>query len=265
MKRSKLLALLGAAVLTVGTVGAALAEELKPGHQGITISWDENGDPVVEDGNGDPVDFGVNEAGDCLDEETGEPLAGEGEILIHFVQSPTDANSGTLDVDFDGATDINDQAQAGSQGAQLDWDVWATATGDSIVIVTANSSVGTGDKTLKISHLCVGEAPGDETTSTTSTETTSTETTSTETTSTETTTSFTSSQASTTDSSSSSSSETTSFSDSVSDSTTQPPTDTIGAGSTGQQSGGLWMLLAALGVLAGSVIVLAPSKAKNRD
>jgi hypothetical protein len=45
---------------------------------------------------------------------------------------------------------------------------------------------------------------------------------------------------------------------------TQPPTDTLGAGN-GQQSSGLWMLLAALGVLAGSVIVLAPSKAKSKE
>lgn len=74
---------------------------------------------------------------------------------------------------------------------------------------------------------------------------------------------FTSSQESTTDSQSSSSTDT--FTDSVSDSTTQPPSDTIGAGSTGQQSGSMWLLLAALGVLAGSVIVLAPSKAKNQD
>jgi hypothetical protein len=75
------------------------------------------------------------------------------------------------------------------------------------------------------------------------------------------TTSFESSEESTTDSVSS----TTSFSDSVSDTTSQPPTDTIGATGTGQQSGGLWMLLAVLGVLAGSVIVLAPSKAKSND
>lgn len=81
------------------------------------------------------------------------------------------------------------------------------------------------------------------------------------------TTSFESSEESTTDSqsSSSSSSSTTSFSDSVSDSTTQPPTDTIGNTGSGQQSSGLWMLLAVLGVLAGSVIVLAPSKAKSQD
>ena len=46
--------------------------------------------------------------------------------------------------------------------------------------------------------------------------------------------------------------------------TTQPPTDTIGNTGSGQQSSGLWMLLAALGVLAGSVIVLAPSKAKSK-
>lgn len=121
--------------------------------------------------------------------------------------------------------------------------VWADTNGDGVY------NVGGKDGDKQISHIIFC----DETETTTSTTDT-----------------FTSSQASTTDSSTSSTStettETTdTFTDSVSDSTTQPPTDTIGAGSTGQQSGGLWMLLAALGVLAGSVIVLAPSKAKNRD
>jgi hypothetical protein len=86
------------------------------------------------------------------------------------------------------------------------------------------------------------------------------------------TTSFTSSQQSTTDSQSSSTTSTettestTTFSDSVSESTTtQPPSDTLGDTGSGQQSGSMWLLLAALGVLAGSVIVLAPSKAKSKE
>lgn len=77
------------------------------------------------------------------------------------------------------------------------------------------------------------------------------------------TTSFSSSEESSTDSITSSS--TTSFSSSEESSTTQPPTDTIGDSGTGQQSSTMWLLLAVLGVVAGSVIVLAPSKAKSRD
>jgi hypothetical protein len=45
---------------------------------------------------------------------------------------------------------------------------------------------------------------------------------------------------------------------------TQQPTDTIGAGGSGQKSSALWLLAAALGVLLGSVIVMKPAKAKTR-
>jgi hypothetical protein len=71
---------------------------------------------------------------------------------------------------------------------------------------------------------------------------------------------------STTEETTESTSSTTSFSQSVSETTdiTQPPTDTIGGGS-GQQSSGTWLLVAALGVLLGSVMVLAPSRAKARE
>jgi hypothetical protein len=77
--------------------------------------------------------------------------------------------------------------------------------------------------------------------------------------------SFSSSEESTTDSETTSESETTSFSDSVSSTTTLKDTDTIGGTGSGQQSGGTWLLLAALGVLLGSVLVVAPSRAKTRQ
>jgi hypothetical protein len=78
-------------------------------------------------------------------------------------------------------------------------------------------------------------------------------------------TSFSESVSDTTDSQSSSSS--TSFSQSVSDTTdvTQPPTDTIGSTGSGQQSSATWLLIAALGVLLGSVVVLAPARSKTRQ
>ena len=118
-----------------------------------------------------------------------------------------------------------------------------------------------------LSHAVFCTGPSEETSSTTSftssQESTTESQSSSSSESSSSTTSFTSSVESTTDSQSSSS--TPSFSDSVSDTTSQPPTDTIGSTGSGQQSGGLWMLLAVLGVLAGSVIVLAPSKASTKE
>lgn len=80
------------------------------------------------------------------------------------------------------------------------------------------------------------------------------------------TTSFTSSEES---SSTSETSSTTSFSMSVSDSTTsvvpsQPNTATLGTSGSSSMSNGLWMLIAGLGVVGGSVLVLMPSRAKGK-
>jgi hypothetical protein len=60
-------------------------------------------------------------------------------------------------------------------------------------------------------------------------------------------------------------SDTTSFSGGESGTLTQEPTDTFGGTSSGQRSSATWLLIASLGVLLGSVIVLAPSRAKTRD
>lgn len=46
---------------------------------------------------------------------------------------------------------------------------------------------------------------------------------------------------------------------------TQEDTDTLGGNASGQQAPGPWLLLAALGVLLGSLIVVAPSRAKTRQ
>ena len=76
---------------------------------------------------------------------------------------------------------------------------------------------------------------------------------------------FTTDTASTTDETTTTTDTFTTDEQSTTDSTTQPPSDTLGETGSGQQSGSMWLLLAALGILAGSVIVLAPSKAKNPD
>jgi hypothetical protein len=217
MKRNKILALIGAGVLSMGVVGVALAEELQENQAGQTIGAILEGQQVCDDFD----ELGIE--------------IGDGEIGLHFILTQPSGDSATIDVETStgSASDVpNTPKGAGA----LHFYVVVTGDMDS-VLVSAETSIDGGN--LVLSHACAGE----ETTTTTTTEFTSSEqsTTDTETT----TTNFTSSEQSTTN--------------------TQPQTDTIGATGSGQQSSGLWMLLAALGVLAGSVIVLAPSKAKSKD
>ena len=147
--RSKLLAVLGATVLSVGVVGVALAVDLKDPHVGTTVTWDENGDPQVS---GSDFEGGVNtdEGCDALD-------LGPGEVFFHFVQSPTDAEHGKITVDFgsDGSVGPQDEAQNG--GSHLAWDVNVTDDGDGSVEVVGASTDQDGGE-LKISHICAGPA-----------------------------------------------------------------------------------------------------------
>jgi hypothetical protein len=217
MKRNKILALIGAGVLSMGVVGVALAEELQENQAGQTIGAILEGQQVCDDFD----ELGIE--------------IGDGEIGLHFILTQPSGDSATIDVETStgSASDVPNTPKGA--GALL---FYVVVTGDmDSVLVSAETSIDGGN--LVLSHACAGE----ETTTTTTTEFTSSEqsTTDTETT----TTNFTSSEQSTTN--------------------TQPQTDTIGATGSGQQSSGLWMLLAALGVLAGSVIVLAPSKAKSKD
>ena len=231
MKRTRLLAIVGAGVLAMGVVGVALATELNSGQVDQALSTFDQ---------------------DCSDfEELGLEI-GAGEIGVHFILTDPEASSGTLDAVFstDSVSDVANTVHGNSAVLHF----YVVITGDLDTTITSASTDVDG-KNLNVSHVCAGE---ETTTSFTSSEESTTDS---STSSEETTTSFSSSEESTTDSESSS----TSFSDSVSDSTTQPPTDTIGETGSGQQSGGLWLLLAVLGALAGSVIVLAPSKAKTRD
>jgi hypothetical protein len=162
-KRKKVLSLLGAMVLTVGTVGVVSAEPLKDAHVGITVGWDENGDPFAEDAEGG--DFGVNP------EACAELDLSAGDIVFHFVQSgqgtaagPDDTN--LLDVEFTGADDqtgvVDDTVQG--DGSNVDWFVWVTSAGGDVTLDGAESNVTGGE--LRVSHICVGDEPGDEPTPT---------------------------------------------------------------------------------------------------
>ena len=232
MKRNKILALIGAGVLSMGVVGVALATELNTGQEGITLG---------------------EKAG--TEQQCAGVELNEGEVLLHFVLTGTSDTDGTLDVDLSNPdTSAHADHVSKDAGGTLHWEVIVTGV-DAETVLDGAETNATGNN-LNLSHVC-----GLGTTTTTTTEDTSS--TTTEETTTTTTTEFTSSEQSTTDTVTT----TTNFTDSVSETTdvTQPPTDTIGSTGSGQQSSGLWMLLAALGVLAGSVIILAPSKAKSKD
>lgn len=159
---------------------------------------------------------------------------GAGEIGVHFILTSPDADSGTLDAVF--STDsFTDEPDFDSNAEALHW--YEVITGDlNTTILSAHTDVNGGN--LVVSHVCAG-------------------------TTTTTTTSFSSSEESSTTSVSSS----TSFSSSEESSTTSvvttPPTDTIFDGGSGNQATGMWLLVAALGVLLGSLVVVAPARAKR--
>ena len=147
----KLWAILGAGAMTLGVVGMALAIEVKEAHQNITVTWDANGTPVLGGG--------FSDSDKC-------DAPAEGWVIFHFVQSGqgTVANApgnNLLDVDFEDEADalgvVEDSIQGG--GGNVDWFVAVDASDGSVTMVTANSNVTGGEDELRVSHICVGDAP----------------------------------------------------------------------------------------------------------
>ena len=249
-KRSRVWAILGAGVLTLGVVSLALAVELKTPHQGITVSWDSEGTPVIEG------DESFSDSTDC------PWVPGEGEVIFHFVQSgggqnPTTPNDGgtsanTVDVDFEDEADVNDAEADDVKDNNVDWYVGVIAADGEVTLVTANSNVNGGE--LRVSHICVGDAPGEEETPPPSvpgeTDTPSNPP------------SFEQSQAGETDIPSNPPS----FEQSQmgeTDAPTEPNTAMVGGNGTSAPAGGAWLLVVALGVLLASIVVLSPARAKS--
>jgi hypothetical protein len=249
-KRSRLGALIGASVLTLGVVTIALAIELKSEHRGITISWDSEGNAVVE---GEDID--TNKDADCANEDL-DP----GEVLFHFVQSGTDVVAGAagtnlLDVDFTDEPDANDVPEDSIQGngTNVDWFVSVDASDGEVTLVTANSNVSGGE--LRISHICTGDAPETETAPP----------------------SFEQSQGGETDEPSEPVitdepsepviTDEPSFEQTQggqTDEPSEPDTATIGGKDVGSPADSAWLLVVALGVLLASIVVLTPARAKSR-
>jgi len=143
MKRSKLVALLGAGVLTLGITGVALANDLgtdKP-HMVAPTTIDQ----LVSDQNV-KLDCSIFTGGNAV---------GDGQIGIHFVQNP-DATSGNISGHVDGNAfgPVADSGPGQGQGA-LQWFVVVDGSGSS-VINDATTDVSGG--VLTISDVCVGAA-----------------------------------------------------------------------------------------------------------
>jgi hypothetical protein len=237
MKRNRLWVLLTAFAMTFLVAGTVLAAT-GPSAQGVTPTEVSGNITLTGEGNNDAADC---DAADGI--ETGDTGGSDTTDNGVSVSWTYDSTSKEFGFTATGGVVLKAYVKGSNSYNVYDYTGLGGVTSDSDMFAPDNASDGPAG----LSHAVFCTGPSAETSSTTS---------------------FESSEESTTDvqsSSTESSSSTTSFSDSVSDTTSQPPTDTIGNTGSGQQSSGLWMLLAALGVLAGSVIVLAPSKAKSKD
>jgi len=178
--------------------------------------------------------------------------AGNGVVDGQATVNCTDADPGTMlwiwtgtgtnvNISVDGEVVAGVQKGNGAYQFTTGWhDVADLTTGVGGNVFVTYDGAADGNAVLTLSHVCPGE-----TTTTTTTDT------------------FTSTEASTTDTDTTTTT-TDTFTGSVSDTTdSQPPTDTIGSTGSGQQSGGMWLLIAGLGMLLGSVIVLAPAKTRK--
>jgi hypothetical protein len=239
MNKRRITAILGASMLTLSVVTVALAIEVKTEHRGITVSWDENGDPVITGG--------FSNSTEC-------EAPGEGEVIFHFVQSGQGLapNAGgeaanTIDVDFDDEADVTGWPADDVKDNNVDWFVPVDASDGSVTMKTANSNVAGGE--LRVSHICVGDAPGDEETPPPTTPPTTPPTATPfqsvgQETDAPTATPFQSVEGDT-------------------DAPTEPNTATVGgSNTTGAPGDGAWLLVVALGVLLASIVVLTPARAK---
>ncbi|HUQ44625.1 MAG TPA: hypothetical protein VM451_09500 [Candidatus Limnocylindria bacterium] len=226
MKRNKIWAILGAAVLTVGVAGIAFANTLsvdKPNMAGSTL-----GDLVA--------DQGVVE--DCSDFVDGLEV-GEGEVGIHFILTTPEAESGNISGSVDGTPfgPVANTVHGGGNGA-MHFYVVVAGDADS-VIDDATTDINGG--ILTISHVCFGApeaTPTFEQSEEGETDAPSVPVTDAP--------SFEQSQEGDTDAPS------------------EPSTDALGTNGTSAPADGAWLLVVALGVLLASIVVLTPARAKGK-
>jgi hypothetical protein len=268
--RKRLAALLASLALGFAVAGTAVAEPLKDAHQGITVGWDAEGNPVIVEANG--FEGGVNP-----EECDGLELA-PGDIVFHFVwtagndevTADPDAADNLLDVDFTGADDQTDVGADSVQGQlkNVDWNVWTNSEGGNITLETADYNNVPDGGQLVVSHICVGdqpeqpsEEPSFEQSQETETDEPSEEVPSEEP-------SFEQSQETETDEPSEEvPSEEPSFEQSQeaeTDAPSEPDTATIGGHETGAPTDSAWLLMVALGLLLSSIVVMTPARARSK-
>jgi len=165
VKRSTILAVVSACVLTLGVATVAQAVVLNSEFEALIAGWDSNGEPFAEDSGGDPL--AVNpDACDDFD-------VGEDEILFWFDQSgdqqdptipnPGGADANLLDVDLnDGEIFLTDVEANDVGAATVDWLVTVDPPGDELELVSASSDVDGGE--LVVEAICIGVAEGAEAT-----------------------------------------------------------------------------------------------------
>ena len=134
-KRNRLLALLGASVLTLSVAGVALAEDLNSGQVGQALSTFFN-------------------QGECAEWPQDAPAIGAGQIGVHFLLTSPAAGSGTLTASFSNpASSVGPVANYTSPAEPLHWYIVITGDGTT-VINSASTNVDGGN--LNVSHACPG-------------------------------------------------------------------------------------------------------------
>lgn len=225
MKRRKLLALLGAAVLTLGTVGVAFANTLSEDKPNMV-------DPTTLD---ELIsDEGVDE--DCSD-FVGDLEVGDGEVGIHFILTQPESNSGNISGSVDGVPfgPVAGIFHGNSENGALHFYVIVAGDGSSVI---DDATTDVDGNILTVSHLCFGD---EVTTTTTDETTTTTDETTTTTDETTTTTSFTGGE----------------------QELTEPPTDAFGTNGQSNPANSAWLLVVALGALLASLVILSPAKSRR--
>ena len=165
VKRSTILALVSACVLTLGVATVAQAVVLNAEFEALIAGWDSDGEPFAQDSGGDPLEVNTDE---CDDFDVGDD-----EILFWFVQSldeqtvvtpnPGGAAENLLDVDLNDGEIFLEDVEANDVGAEtVDWVVTVDPPGDELELVSASSNVDGGE--LVVAAICIGDAEGVEAT-----------------------------------------------------------------------------------------------------
>jgi hypothetical protein len=133
--KKKLLAVLGAAALTLSVAGVALAEDLLAGQVGNTLgSFTEDCDGW----NGDTI--------------------GAGQVGVHFVLTTPESDSGSLTAAFSNPSSSVGPVANGEPQAADALHFWVVITGDANTTIDS-ASTDTDGGNLVISHVCFG-GPG---------------------------------------------------------------------------------------------------------